>query len=302
METKNKKAIIIGAGLFGSMITRYFRDRGIFVTLMDSEDKLAASKCAVGVYKESWTNGYKEQYQVSKQVLNEYNLIEELDFVNLNILLDENSKKSPYEKYLHIKCEEILNIKPDIIGEVVRIDNNVVKYKPKEDDSQTPPKKLDADFVIVAAGYQTERLLLSSGYKDAPLIEKYWGAVLDVNKEIEQCRIMQWAPYRQSIVLKTSDKKFLFGDGTKVKNFESKPEEVERVSARMVQHLQQITMLSDISKITGTREGIRPILPKEDKNNFIRVHDDKLISATGGGKNSSMLCGFIAKTIFELIN
>jgi len=293
----NKKqfdVIIVGAGLFGCMTAKLLRANNFDVLLIDSEDQYSASKCAIGIYKEGWVNGFKEVYQQSKEVLISFDLIEELEFANMNVVLDEASKKEMFEQLLHIKCDDILNEKR-MKAEVINVFNDEVTY---DVECGVRIKSIAKICVVVAAGYKNPELLKEY---QAQTIENYWGAILKVNKKIDCNRIFQWAPYRQAVLLKTSEDTFLFGDGTKVKNHESRTDMVEKVSARMVQHLQKITQSSDISKITGSKEGIRPILPKSEKGNFFKVVDRKLISITGGGKSSSMVCGYVAKKVFEFV-
>ena len=289
--------IIVGAGIFGCMTAKVLRAEGYSVKLIDSEDKLAASKCAIGVYKEGWVANFKEKYKVSKAVLDRFDLVTSEEFIDMNVIFDENSKKEPFQPMLRVKCKELLDEK-FTKGEVIGIENKRVTYI----ESKTGAQIILASniCVVVAAGYKNPELLAK--YPLAQSVEPHWGAVLEVNKHIDESRIFQWAPYRQAVLLKTSEETFLFGDGTKIKDFETKPDKVEMASNRLIQHLQKVSMTSDLSKVNSSKEGNRPILPKNQKGNYVVAVDKNILSITGGGKSSSVLCGWVAEEVLKYVN
>ena len=64
----------------------------------------------------------------------------------------------------------------------------------------------------------------------------FWGAVLEFNTYIDMSRYQTWAPYKQSVLLKLNDRKFLFGDGSTVKNPSKEDPRIEKVSNRLISH------------------------------------------------------------------
>jgi hypothetical protein len=94
----------------------------------------------------------------------------------------------------------------------------------------------------------------------------------------------------------------LFGDGSTVKNPKKMDPRVGMASERLLTHLNDITGTNiDNDKIVAVNEGYRPYLPKGESR-FVRKHDEKLYSATGGAKSTTILCGHMAKQVMKKIN
>ena len=122
-----------------------------------------------------------------------------------------------------------------------------------------------------------------------------------VDAEVEENRIREWAPYRQCVLIRHLEG-FSFGDGCAVKNPKSRHDErVGKASTRILKNLHDTLGTSvDPDKITEVREGYRPYLRKGSPS-FVVKHNDWLFSATGGAKNSTILCGHIALSLYSLL-
>lgn len=274
--------IIIGAGLFGSMTAKYMKKKGLNVILIDCEQEMAASKCSFGVWKEGWINKtIKTEVAEGLPLLEEFAGIKKEEFFNMD--------KEILEPMFYVDCRKILNEKY-LKETVVSIKNNIVKTNKGEHTS--------TKAVIVCAGVWTPELL--KGYKNVPKVDIAWGATMDYSQNIDSSRYKTWAPYRQSILLKVDEKKFVFGDGATVKNPKTEDPRIEAASTRLVLHAADVIGSSDISKITSVKEGYRPYLAK-GFGSMVNQHDSKLFSATGGAKNSTILCGWVAKSLYSLV-
>ena len=276
------EVIIIGAGLFGSMTAKYLKKKGLQVLIIDSKEDMAASKCSFGVWKEGWVNKtIKKEVEKGLPLLEEFAGIKMEEFFNTN--------KEAVEQLFYVDCRKILNEK-FLNEKVISIKNNVVKTNK---ETHTASKA-----VIVCAGVWTTELL--KGYKNVPKVDIAWGATMDYSQNIDTSRISTWAPYRQSVLLKIDEKKFVFGDGATVKNPKPEDPRIATASDRLVQHATETIGSSDMSKITDVKEGYRPYLAK-GFGSMVNQHDTKLFSATGGAKNSTILCGWVAKSLYALI-
>lgn len=279
--------IIIGGGLIGCMTSKYFKKMGLETIIIDSNEKWAASKCSFGVWKDTWVNekikdfvheGYDYLYEVCDG-------FETVPFYDM--------KKQVMVDMYRVDCKKILN---EVImkGSVLRLDNDVVTCLVNNEALIVKARKM----VIVAAGAYTDDLLIKSDYLNIHNIDSYWGATLNINMNINENRLYEWAPYKQCVLLKTSNKEFVFGDGASVKNPTSQDKRIDLVSNRLLDHLNEVAGLININDVTGVNEGLRPYLKKGDSA-FIKQHDKKLFSATGGAKSTTILCSYIAQKLFD---
>lgn len=288
-ESLRPDVVIIGSGLVGCMTAKHIRSKGLTTMIIDMKHPMAASKCCFGNFKEGWINeSIKPEFGDGLALLNKYTGgIKEITLFNV--------KKEREDDFFIADFEKILD-ETVCIGEVVSIKNNIVSYITAGANMRAIAKKA----VIVCAGAFTQEILENSGYDNAPKLDKLYGATIHVNMNIEENRITEWSPYKQSVLLKRG-KGFVFGDGFTVKNPTVKDPRVKKGSERLQVHMNElvgITVPND--KIQEVREGYRPYLKKGTKN-FVNQHDDRLFSATGGAKNTMILCGHMAKQVWEKI-
>lgn len=286
---KKTDVVVIGSGLFGSMTAKHLRANGLEVTIIDSQEPWAASKCSFGVYKEGWIAKLQSYVEQGLGVINQHTYVGTKTFFDLN---KEEEFDMPW-----IDCEGILDEKW-VYAKVDKIKNNMVFVENLTSGNKEVYKGKKG--VIVCAGVWTSPILTASGYKGFAF-DRLWGATIEVKQRIDGSRIHQWAPYKQSVLMKRSKNRFVFGDGATVKNPKVGDKRIQVVSERLVQHLNDTAMANiQQESIVAVNEGARPYIPKDQ--NFIKQHDKLLWSATGGAKNSTVLCGYIAKTLFEQIN
>jgi glycine/D-amino acid oxidase-like deaminating enzyme len=283
------EAIIIGAGLFGSMTSKFLRSKNTDVLLIDSDEVFAASKCSFGVWKEGWINkSISDKVNISLPILDKMIGITTIDYFNQDKNIEDKMFKIDCSKILDERNKEyFLNAKVDSVS------NNVVTL-------QDGTKITATKAVVIAAGVYTDILLEKSGYKPID-IDSYWGATLDFKMNIDISRYKTWSPYKQSVLLKLDENKFIFGDGSTVKNPKPNDKRVKMAGDRLVQHaIDLIGLSSAMEHITSVKEGMRPYLPKGN-HDFVVKRDRNLYTATGGAKNSTILSGYVAQELYNFI-
>lgn len=283
----NPDVIIVGSGLFGSMTAKYLRKKGMDVLIIDNREPMAASKCSFGIWKDGWVNpSIKDKVILGQPTLNEFvGGIKEIEYDNLD--------KKTVEKLYAVDCSLILNEKV-LSGKVISIKNRHVVFKKMGNFEESIIAK---KAVIVCAGVWTPFLL--KDYKNVPAIDNQWGLVIEGTGELKRSKIMTWAPYKQSVFLKQKNDRFLFGDGATVKNPKENDKRLSVVGDRVLVHM------SDISKFTTDnivqlKEGFRPYL-RNTEGSIVNQHDKNLFSATGGAKNSTILSGYVAQTLYNFV-
>ena len=282
--------VIIGAGLFGCVTAAFLRKKGFEVIIVDNQEPMSASKCALGVWKEGWVSPkIKDKVETGLPVLNKLYGVEDVQFF-------DTLKNEPVD-FKYIDPEKILD-EEILVCNVRTIDKNKVKVNDDKGNLHSIKAKR---AIIVCAGVWTTELLVKSGFaKTAPTLDSYWGAQLEVAMAIDMSRIQQWAPYKQSVLFKRGKKKFVFSDGATVKNPVPSDKRIETVSPRIQQHANEVagaTIPND--KITKVNEGLRPYIKGD--GDFVQQHSDMVFSATGGAKSSLILSGYVAKTLYKLI-
>lgn len=281
--------IIIGGGLVGSMTAKYLRKQGIEgILILDSRETMAASKCSFGVWKDGWINEKITDYvNQGREFLEE--VCDGISIIEFNDL----GTNSPLSMN-RVDCSLILN---EIIHyrEVTAIKNDSVTLASGE-------VIIAKKAVIVAAGAYTDTILKKAKYnKTLHNLDRQWGAVLEVDMKIDTSRILTWAPYKQSVLLKRNNKEFVFGDGASVKNPGKNDKRIEMVSNRLIIHMNEVVGSEvDMAKIVAVNEGLRPYLPKGE-HEYVKQHDKKLFSATGGAKNTTILCSYMAQELYRRI-
>lgn len=285
--------IVIGAGLFGSAIAKALIAKGEVVLIVDSRHPMAASKCSFGIWKDGWINQTIQPFVAAGMADLERiaDGIKEVEFYNV--------EKDRIDIFKQIDCSKILVGKEDVlVGEVKDINKgNIVLDLPDGERIDVEYKK----GVIVAAGAMTPHVLsLAEKATNIHEIDKNWGATLDLNIKLDGNRMSQWAPYRQSVLVKIGNH-YSFGDGATVKNPKISDPRIEKASNRLLTHLEDIlTVGIDPEKITAVNEGLRPYL-KKGTTSFINQHAPWLWSATGGAKNSTILCTYVGNELVKHI-
>lgn len=320
--------VVIGSGLIGGMVTKFLRDvKGMQVVVVDQRNTMSASKCSFGVWKEGWVNQViKKEYEDGLELLDTFTGgIKEEEFQIKPKPYKNRSMVETYEPKLELKTETFKRVDCSLIlneeiieATVLNIDKNrvTILHAGKEQRKEV----IVAKHIVIAAGVWTTDILVENGLmNNLPYLDRQWGAVLHLkgNADIKlpQSQMKEWAPYKQSVFVNLGNNRGVFGDGATIKNPKGEDDKVRAASDRIILHMNDL-LKRDIkdgketysaTKYTSTvvdiLEGYRPYLNKAKSHTgkFVNRHSDWVISATGGAKNSTILCGHMAKEVWRLI-
>lgn len=258
-----KPFIVIGAGLFGSMITHALRARGLEVTLVDSYKENRGSRPAACLMKPSWMSSL--DYKPPLAFLEKHVGLETIQF-SVRTALGKLTKADVFwsdpKRIMCFKNEavrqEVLAVRP---GEVDLSDGTTMRGN-----------------VIVAAGIWSQELLRDYAKLD---ISALCGSAVLTKGRVEDPTIHVYAPYRQAVWFNRGANTKWFGDGTALIQKSFTADAVQRTMSRA----------TDLAKFSGDCNivsGMRPYT-KGEKNGVFRVLARGLAVSTGGAKNGTIL-------------
>jgi glycine/D-amino acid oxidase-like deaminating enzyme len=269
--------IVVGAGLFGSIIATHARSRGYDVTVIGQSRQYEASPASGCVLSPNWLNSMpSEDISDALSVLKEHYTLVDLKF-KTNILSTFKAK--------HIDPASIL-IEPDIVGKVLAVRDNEVIF-----DKFGVPHTMHGT-VIVAAGIWSKELI-----PDMPAIKGLYGASLRFAGHIEPS-LHVYAPYRQSVGFNISEHEVWFGDGSALIQNTWRKEREERIE-RTTNRARSMCDAEDLGEVTVT-EGARPYV-EDHKGGYLRQVSDGLWVSTGGAKNGTVLAASHAHKIVQAL-
>lgn len=263
-------ALVIGAGLFGSVITATLRKRGMSVGLVDDHRPLAGSPPAGCLLKQSWLSSFtRDQYTASLALLDELYGLQTLLF-------------STRPRLVQVPVNWVDPRKVLLRGEAVRA--RVTELVP-EGAMLDAGSLMEAPVVIVAAGVWTPELRPLEG----GTMEGRQGIAFLAPGAPGDAVISPWAPYKQLVTFDRGDG-FWAQDGTSV-NPRSWTLQKEKLSQERVE------------RITGPDynwtplRGIRPLVRMDEKKPVYFKRHGNVFVATGGAKNGTMGAAWAALQI-----
>lgn len=276
MTRKRHDVVIVGAGLFGAMATRFAHEDGHNVTVVDSRRQYRASQCSGCVIAPSWLSALtKDQIRDGRALLQEYYGLETLEFQgNLGTTF----------KAERVVTKDVLTLSPaikQVDGAVLSVFSGGVNLIHK---GTGKPETLRGK-VLVAAGIWCGELL--SGL---PAIRGLYGASLLISGQIPQPRLNVYAPYRQAVAFNMDKKHVWFGDGTALIEKTWDREEQDRIEAT-VERAERLGIVLSTRTLT-VRSGARPYIEKR-MGYYDRINNSLYVS-TGGAKNGTMLAALQA--------
>lgn len=272
-----KSVIVVGTGIFGSIIARELSKRFVVITI-DSKKPLSGSKPAACLMKPSWFSGMgKDVIDKSFRILEEYG-IDDIKF-----------KVGPLSQNVHwINPKKIL-IEPDFTDEVISIEK--VHNGWQVNMSSTGffiDYTMKADYLVIAAGVWSEHLVkIDGGQQKQAGVSFIWS-----QEVIEQPVIKPWAPYKQFVAFNRGDGVWA-GDGTAIKYENWTDKRVNDSYNRCHSNLGYETPVTTIV-------GLRPYT--KNKPCYLKKEDDGLWIATGGAKNGTVAAGYCAYVISRDLN
>ena len=250
--------IVVGAGLFGSILGKIMEDAGHDVTFIDSKEKRSGSKAAACLMKPSWMSGIDVKPCIA--LLDKYYGVETLKFRAGK----PGIATLPVDVFW-VNPKSILNSDRNIVNEkVIEIKDGVVITE----------EQTYKGIVIVAAGVWTRDLL-----PKMPEIRGLVGSCIIGEGKVKTPTINVYAPYKQAVFFNRGENETWFGDGTSIieKNFTDEHRTRTRQRAKDMANIEG-------GIITGTRP--------YTKGNNLGVFEklgNRLYVSTGGAKNGTIL-------------
>jgi len=258
---------VIGAGLFGCVITRKLRSMGLNVDLVDTNRRGAGSPPAACLIKPSWVLALgRDVIDPSMDLLNELYGVQDINF-----------KVGPTHTKVHWVDPAKILAEPRREGILLEVneDGTVVI-----DD-----QRLDAPVTVLATGVWTNDVL--PHHAKVPNLSGRAGVAFTWEGQLEEPFIVPWAPYRQLIAFNRTPNEIWVGDGTAIipenwtqKNYEASLVRCARAIGR-----------TDLPK--GMHFGVRPYV-KHVKPCFLKEVLPSVWVATGGAKNGTLAAGWCA--------
>jgi glycine/D-amino acid oxidase-like deaminating enzyme len=272
--------VVIGAGLFGSIIAAKLRSQGREVLVVDDARPGAGSIPAACLMKPSWFSSLgKDVHEPALRCLDELYGVKDLTF-----------KVGPVSTTVHWCDPRDILVGPDVKGRATGVATTAaggleVKVRLLEQEGVTTFARIPASTVVVAAGIWTPELVPVEG----GLAGQAGMAFLWPDERIEQPFISPWAPYRQLVAFNRGDGLWV-GDGTAIKaeNWSSAREDAS--------HHRCVTAIGSAGLAPYQRlYGIRPY--SKEKPCYLREASPGLWVATGGAKNGTLAAGWAAQEI-----
>lgn len=267
--------LVVGAGLFGSVIGRYAQRLGLKVRWVDSADPRSASKASAGLFKPEWLTAMsKERMGQAMLVLQS---LAQLDHVEL---------ETPVKK-LVLQCippSRLLVKDPKLVTHGVA--NLVASSDTGGQVHLLGGEVLEAKYVVVAAGVGVNDIVGTKVNVTAKAgVAFTWKRTpKDVN------RFDVWAPYKQTMVFERDPGVMWGGDGTALKP-ESLTEQRAGESALRVGKLAQWNKLGVVPQ---RMVGYRPFVEGHKGGLLLQVQPNVWV-ATGGGKIGTVAAGAFAR-------
>jgi glycine/D-amino acid oxidase-like deaminating enzyme len=283
--------IIIGAGLFGSVIARTLRAAGQTVFMIDSDHAARGSKPAACLMKPSWLRAFtKKQREEQFRHLDELYGLKELDFataggVKLKVPWVDPAKVLAEKRVIDhwhyisdgpggwwLMCEKDVHIAKNLVIAAGVWTSEVLKKV-----ANTDMKCLPVDVRALAG----KALLFPEASLDQPFIKP-------------------WAPFKQIVAFNRGDGLWA-GDGSSIiaKNWTGeKSEAVDRRCFDAVSARHSWAAGSWDSRVPLF--GLRPYVKAMNGNPaYLREHFPGLWVATGGAKNGTMGAAWCALELKE---
>jgi glycine/D-amino acid oxidase-like deaminating enzyme len=259
---------IVGAGLFGCIISTHLRSLGHQTVLFDDRREGGGSRPAACLMKPGWLSKVPRLLECL-ELLDRHYGVHNLSF-RVNNLLNQT---------VHwVDPARVLSVSGVYDVEVEMIYDNRVS---------TTREMFEFDRVIVCAGVWTRKLC-----PHVP-VEARWGAAFLWRDRIEDVLppfISQWAPYKQIVAFQRGDGLWV-GDGSALKSWS--PEAEQKSLLRCQEKV-------DIHTPPTVLRGQRPYVGHTPNNEPCWLEQrGKMIIATGGAKNGTAAAAYSALRIGE---
>lgn len=276
-----KDVVIIGAGLFGCIIAKQLKEKGLDVVIVDNAEDRAGSRPAACLMKPSWYSSMgREQYIPAMETLESLYEVKTIEFhtkvaktkvkwIDPKIILLPNSIFAKVEKIFRSEMTNFWTI-------------------------HTNTGHFDTKRIIVAAGIWCNDILHQAGLGKVPHLSPMTGTAFTVEGKVEKPLILLWRPYKQAVFWEMYPGKIWIGDGETAKDYQE--HHLIKSQHRCADFLQ--IPPAELRPITGHRPYVKDIKPKPC---YLEQHAPNLWVVTGGAKNGTIAAGWAANELGKVL-
>lgn len=270
--------IVVGTGLFGSVLGRYAQQKGLSVLWVDNQDERAASPASAGLFKPSWLSALSgAEQKIGMDVLSSMADIRNVTLrmkplgvpVYLQQVSPERLQVSQASKTQQVRYATVQAVRPGVV-------------------TLNTHEELEARFIVVAAGVGCNDIVGTRVNVTAKVGVSY---LWEKRLKFDDNRMQVWAPYKQTLVFDRGDGLMWGGDGTALKP-ESMTSERLAACAKRVGELAEWTH-GPKTPVVHQVVGHRPFVDGYKGGLCYLVAQD-VWTVTGGGKIGTVAAGTLA--------
>lgn len=275
--------IIVGGGLFGSVLARHLYTQGMSVALVDDHRPERGSDPAGCVIKPSWVSSMSRiDLDAGLGLLHQYYTVKSVDFQ----VLPSKLKTTAYR----VEPSSILTLTSTSTRFTVvrsRV-HSIIDHGPCATVvlPAGPAMTLQARWVVVAAGIWTPEL--------CPWVETWgrWGWAFRAMPVYDPV-ISLWAPYKQVVAFNMDDGMSWAGDGSALVEKSFRQPYREQSARQRVERI--------VGKTTTTLSGVRPYASLVGRDPCMVSPRGRVIALTGGAKNGTIAAAWAARRIEGIV-
>ena len=280
-----RDVVVIGNGLFGSIITKQLEQQGHDVTVIDDKNPSAGSRPAACLMKPSWISGLGSKVvDPSLQTLDYLYGVHDLEF----------TVKGGFKTTVRwCQPSDILCREPDIQDTVTLIRHGRGGYTLMVNSGEY----IECKRLVIAAGVWTTNIIKVPGLSNMQGKAGVAFTLPNKGNAIDPF-IEVWAPYKQLVCFDRGDGLWI-GDGSSIleRNWTEQREEQSR--KRCADALaRRSDKLKGLGPSLQAIYGVRPYV-KCDGPCYLEHVENNLFIATGGAKNGTVAAGWCAYKISE---
>lgn len=276
-----RDAIVVGAGIIGSTISKALELQGMDVLLLDDNMPFSGTVPSGGHLKPSWFGGMKKtEYEPAMELLAEvWGLIEQ------QFIIYPNRKK---ETVFRVDTDNVIKTpytRAKVWGVLVDEAEPIVRYMTPLNNRMTEEP---CRFLVVAAGIWTNLL-----FTDIAVTAKQ-GVSFRLPGTLKSPFIKPWAPYKQVVAHQQGDGEIWAGDGTAILPTNWKDEQTAKCLLRCNNATGRLE-----SQPIKTLVGYRPYCKTGGEPCLIQQVGPRAWAVTGSGKLGTIAAGWSALRMLD---
>lgn len=291
--------VIVGSGYWGAAVYLFAKQRGLSVKVVDDGDLKSGSRNASGIADiRAYRSSVFRKYWPSDWADSE--LVESFDWLcKIGGRITQETFWNQYQNRSPRKGTECVYVAtPATLTSQIQegdiVSSRVEQIRPGKQTSLVQlqnGKTLETRHVVIAAGYQTDSLLIASGLRVIGVTGLYGRGIIARSKslrpELPLPISVMIRPYCKHTVRSWPGGRYKIGDTAEEKPNDNKLEALRTVGRLVLGNFQEQTI----------QEGYRPVADKF----LVAEVCPRVIVATGGHRLGLGLAGLVGKKVLEII-